>query len=218
MAKIKNTYPKVFRPSRIARIVSFITFGMFIAVFVVYLREFLINAELNLFMNSLFNPVIGVLLLYLIFYFMWYFAERTFHFAMVITRNGIWFHGYGKRFYTWDSMILLGIVQSNSWGIKTENPQVVNRNKITKFFIRNWFPTNFIPIEAIVGLPYKGMKIRDTSKFLETELGQELYHFAPHLFDEVGKEKRKHRLHDADDVDSKFERSDNRDAEMVKRG
>lgn len=200
MAKRKNNYPKTFRPSLIARAVSFITLGLFIVVFMVYLREFLINFEFNPFMNSLFNPVIGILLLYLIFCFIWYFAERTFHFAIEITRDGIWFYGYGKRFYTWDSMILLGIVQSNSWGIKTENPQVATRNTITKFFIRNWFPNNFIPIEAVVGIPYKWMKVRDTSKFLETELGQELFHFAPHLFDEDSKEKRKNRLDDADDV------------------
>lgn len=218
MAKSKNTYPKTFRPSIVSRIVWFILFGMSAALFMGYLREFLINVEFNLFMNSMFNPIIAILLLYLIFYFIWHFAERTFHFALVITRDGIWFHDYGKRFYTWDSMVLLGSVQSNSWGITTKNPQIISRNNFTKLFIRNWFPENFIPIEAIIGMPYGWFKVRDTSKFIQTELGQELFHFAPHLFEDETKHKRKNRLHDAENTnDHKYDIVSNEDYQDMSR-
>ena len=165
--------------------------------------------------------LVFIVFVYFVSSLLWYFAEYIFHFAIIISPDGIWFHGYGKRFYKWDSLICLntkntGISKQNSWGIKAQNTQIVYLNVVAKWLVGNWIYNNFIPLQGIVKVPRKKLLFRDMEAFKNTEFGQELFRFAPHLFDEVGKEKRKHRL--SDDVDSKFEWSDENDAEIVKRG
>ena len=206
MAKRKNTYPKTFRPLLIERFGAFLAFGIALVLFVAIFADYLYHFQFSFDVQTLISGIFAVLMFHFMVSIMWFLAELTFHFAITVTQDGIWFHGYGKRFYTWDAMTDLGKHRNgwssqSVWGIKARKPQIVYRNVIGKWLLGNWSYNSFIPLNSIVFIPKKWLFFRDMEAFKNTEFGQELFYFAPYLFDEAGQEKRKNRLYDADEID-----------------
>jgi|GEM_PF-4103874 len=60
---------------------------------------------------------------------------------------------------------------------------------------------NLIPITLITKIPLYRDKSIDYERFIETEFGQELYHYAPHLFEDVQKSEH-HENHAMMDISS----------------
>ncbi len=129
--------------------------------------------------------------------------------------------GGSKVFTTWDNVSHLGV---KGYG-RNQKRGIFLHDKVspeTKGLVEKAFfgrSSDFIPIGRYVHLPRIWALFNreiDKDKLLNSDFGQELYDLAPHLFDEYDEWKPKNRL--SDDVDSKFEWLDERDAEMVKRG
>lgn len=221
MAKSKKRYPKTFRPPIKFRTGKALLFLVLIVFLILFLVDFLNTPVLSITNDTSLDRLFSFLMLYLMISFTWYLAEYAFRFAVIVTPEGIWFHGYGKRFYTWDSMTkfsekLTFISRRSNWGIKTRKPKIVHKSLISKIFFGNWIYTNFIPIVGTVYVPSKWIILRDKNEFKTTELGQELFYFAPHLFD-TDKKTPKNRLNDAyhdNDYDiveiDRYQQEDNR--------
>ncbi len=206
MAKRKNTYPKTFRPSKVSKIGILILFLILGFVFIASLLTYLTYLPSNLDLLNGIGSLVIVFWHYLNFSVIWYLSEYIMNFTIVVTSDGLWFHGYGKRFYTWDTMQsftkdYIWSPYHHRWGIHVTNAALIHRNQISKWLVGNWFFDKMIPLEGIVKVPKKWLLFRDVEAFKQTEFGQELFYFAPHLFDEAGQEKRKNRLYDADEID-----------------
>ncbi|MGB7342134.1 MAG: hypothetical protein WBC91_24775 [Phototrophicaceae bacterium] len=109
--------------------------------------------------------------------------------------------GGSKLFSTWDNVSHLGI----KGGGKNSRRGLFLHEKVSPettglvdklFFGRS---TNFLPVGQFVRLPREwrifSRKI-DTNKLLNSEFGQELYRYAPHLFEEYDEWKPKNQLRD----------------------
>jgi hypothetical protein len=104
--------------------------------------------------------------------------------------------GNSKFFATWENISHFGIKfggknqQRGLWLHEAVQPEA---HGIEKLFF-GW-KSNFLNLAQYVNLPRPNLFSReiDTDKLLETEFGQAVYEFAPHLFD---KEKRKNQLED----------------------
>lgn len=205
MAKSKNTYPKTFRPSIVSRIGTLIPFSLLGFFCLVFLAIFLNPENFTMDLPNGFIIFLFMLMYYFILSILWYSAEYIFHFAIIVTPDGLWFHGYGKRFYTWESLSRLNpqtnALQSSIWGIKATHTHILNCPKLVKWIFGSWSYNNFIPLEGVVKVPKKWLLLHDIEAFKKTEFGQELFYFAPHLFEDETKHKRKNRLRDADDYD-----------------
>jgi hypothetical protein len=102
--------------------------------------------------------------------------------------------GNSKVFTTWDNISHFGIKhggknqQRGIWLHEPVQPEASGAEKL----LFGW-KTNFIGLAQYVPMPKKNifsMEV-DTDKLLETEFGQAVYEFAPHLF---GAEKPKNEL------------------------
>jgi hypothetical protein len=104
--------------------------------------------------------------------------------------------GNSKFFTTWENISHFGTKfggknqQRGLWLHEAVQPEA---HGIEKLFF-GW-KSNFLNLAQYVNLPRPNHFSReiDTDKLLETEFGQAVYEFAPHLFD---KEKRKNQLED----------------------
>lgn len=131
--------------------------------------------------------------------------------------------GGSKVFTTWDNVSHLGVKghgRNQKRGIFLHDKVAPDTKGLVEkiAFGRS---SDFIPIGRYVHLPRVwGIFKREinTDKLLDSEFGQELYDLAPHLFEEYDEWKPKNRLRDADDMDSKYEWTDNRDVDRMKRG
>lgn len=150
------------------------------------------------FTNSIFHFAVYLFLLYLYVSYIWYTIE-VISTSIVINSKGLWLHSFGKRFYTWESLVLFGSTRTsiNRWvrGIHTNEAQFVQSSRMGRWLWWRRQPIdNFIPLEWLSRLPRKRLFFVHKEKFKQTELGQDLLYYAPHLFDE--KPKRKNQLDD----------------------
>lgn len=146
----------------------------------------------------LFFFAFGGVWIYFILSALWHAIEIIWRFAIIITPKGLWFHGYGKRFYAWDNLQKFDRVRKRNRsayiGIQTKDPDIKNSNSLSSLLFWAWVSDSFIPIELVCTVPRKWIFFFDKEKFKQTELGQDLLHYAPHLFED--KTKRKNRLVD----------------------
>ena len=194
MDKEKRSHPRTYRPSKTKRGV----WGLILIVFLIAFFIILFNLPTMYREDGLFAVIFFIGLFYGILSGIWYILEFIFKLKFEVTDNGLWLHMYGKRFYPWDSMISLGtksrtVKYSSNWGIHTRKAKIIHQSPIGKWMIGNWIHNTFIPVEQIVDVPRKFLVSHDIEKFKQTEFGQDLYHYAPHLFEkyEIKSKKQK---------------------------
>ncbi len=197
MDKKKNAPEKIYRPALLSRFLHAIIFLFVGSLFAIALIGFL-SGLAQVLSAGIISIMLSLFFLYVLFSMTWYCAEYMLNFAIVVTPDGIWLHGYGKRFYTWDALIELDKPKwTSDWGIKTTPANIEYKSRFGKWFLSSGLYKNFIPLELIVKVPRKWLFFRDIEKFKETELGQVLAQNAPHLFDGDNDWKPKHQLEDA---------------------
>lgn len=145
---------------------------------------------------------IPLMLLILAFdaFFVWWSIIFTTQSRVTIYDEGIELERGGSRLFTkWDNVSHLGIKgfgRNQRRGIflhERVKPKV--NGLIDKVFFG--VSTDFIPIGRYVNLPRNWNPFNrniNTEKLLETEFGQTLYEYAPHLFDDYSDMKPKKRL------------------------
>ena len=120
-----------------------------------------------------------------------YAFEYAFRTYIFVTDEGIGVNGLHRGFITWDALehfAWAGSLKNRIWGIRTIRPLDYQSG-----FWSRLFGGNIIPLSHVIGRPPHNkvemlvMEIGvNLDKFTETPLGQDLLHYAPHLFEQSG--------------------------------
>lgn len=156
-------------------------------------------------------PMLFIMLMLVIDAFLlWWAYIFTTQSHVTIFEEGIELVRGGSRLFTkWDNVSHLGIKghgRNERRGIFLHQKAKPKVNGLIENLLFGW-ETDFIPIGTYVNLPRHRNPFNrqiNTEKLLDSEFGQTLYDYAPHLFDDYGDAKPKNRLEDGytdDDLD-----------------
>lgn len=194
MDKKKKSPQKIYRPSQFYRITHAVIFFVFGGFFTTLLIVAIISLP-QIFTAPVFLVGLVLFFLYLLLSTVWYATEYVLNFAIIVTPDGLWFQGYGKRFYPWESLTRLAKNKySSEWGLRAYRAKKIYRSRFGKLFLDAWLYDRFIPLERLVKVPRKWIFSRDIEKFKKTEFGQDLYRYAHHLFGEYDDRKPKNHI------------------------
>jgi hypothetical protein len=174
---------KVYHPAVWKRLVAVLMF-IIIPIQAAYLwRDFL---QLN---ESLKGIILTIILAALIGIACWYAFEYAFRTYIFVTDEGIGVNGLHRGFITWDALekfAWAGSLKNRIWGIRT-----IRSLDYQSGFWSGLLGGNFIPLSHVIGRPSPAkvemlvMEIGvNLDKFAETPFGQDLLHYAPHLFEQ----------------------------------
>ena len=183
-SKRKNTEGKVYKPQGVRLWGSIIVMGI-IAIQIVVM-VFLFSGD-DMPNNSVWfiNFAIAMLALALFILFIQV-AESS----LTVYEDGLeWQRGKSVLFSTWDNM--RAIERKNEGDAATYGIQLHEKVEVE---INGWFDkffygssTDYIRLTGIVNVPmrFAGLKgnVIKLDEFAETEFGQDLMHYAPHLFE-----------------------------------
>jgi len=173
---------KIYRPSLLWRL-----FYVCMMIIVPIQAIYLLSTGLFPFDSVLFRMFLPILVCVIC----WQSFICAFRTYVIVNDDGIGVEGIYQGFISWDEVEGFGwegIFKSRTWGIKTT--ETVNPSG---YWVAP-FTENFIPLSHIVGQPpskrFEMLVVGfgdDLDKFALTPLGQDLLHYAPHLFEEKQK-------------------------------
>lgn len=176
--KKKHDDITVFRPSPLQRIGTAVALGI---VAISMLGMVVLIASTS---ESDYHPTAYRLFLVVSFMLgamgMVYWAYHMFvNDSLIVTPDGLQFVILGTSgFAGWDNMVRL-----DKRGIHLEQPITVSHNTLTRLlYMGRAFQC--IPINYVIPIP-QGLRKIKLREFAETDFGRELFHYAPHLFDDV---------------------------------
>jgi hypothetical protein len=177
---------KIYRPSFFLRF-----FALCIMIGAPLQALYLLSTDSFLLKNTIDSLVFGFFLFVLVSIICWQTYLYAFRTYLIVNDDGIGVEGIYGTFTTWDNVEKFGwdgFLKNRRWGIKTI--EAVNPTG----FLAAPFRKNFIPLSRVVGQPsskrYEMIVAGfgdDLDKFAQTPLGQDLLHYAPHLFEEKQK-------------------------------
>jgi len=199
MEKSKRKTAKVYKPQGMQ------FWGLVVLIFVLGIH-FTVT---SLVFRNLFWVLNGIILpIYALLFFRFFIeATRT---SITIYEDGIEYR-YGSlyAFSTWDNIKYI-----NKLGIYFHQPveTVVHGGFFDRLLFRQK-ALAFIHIADIVHIPtyrdnFQQESVLDLKKFIETEFGSDLMHYAPHLFKAYSDYKPKHQLEDNYDSQEQLEDTD----------
>jgi hypothetical protein len=180
--KLKNDGSREFRPAWFTRLWIWAVVGvcLFLAVYIAY------NDAATWYMLVFAVPLFG--------FASWFGFIQATQMTLTVRDDGLEYRfGSGVASTSWGNLIRFtrrdsGKVVTLGLDLRQKVRQEVRGGKLDRFFFGAG-PVTFIPLSTIVPVPMvydKHSKKRrvDTEKFAKTPFGQELLHYAPHLFEE----------------------------------
>lgn len=180
-AKVKNDGSREFHPSWFTRLWTFAAAGFFLFVAFVVARD-----KANWYMLLCVVPLFG--------FMGWLAFIQATQMTLTVRDEGLEYRlGSGVVLTSWDNLVRFarrdsGRVATVGLLLRDKVKQEVHGGRLDKAFFGEE-PVTYIPLSDIVPVPViydKETKQRhvDTGKFAKTPFGQELLHYAPHLFED----------------------------------